>query len=69
MLGLCVLYQARAAVSEQFSQVCLLHLFFACDRAVIFIPFVLTLEQEVIYKGLCSHEVSPSPLLVSSWTE
>lgn len=29
------------------------------DGGVIFIPFVLTLEQEVIYKGLCSHEVSP----------
>lgn len=64
-----VSYEAWAAASEQFSQVCPVHLFSSCDRAVIFIPFVLTSEQEVIYKGLCSHEVSPSPLLMSSWTE
>lgn len=61
-----MLYEAQVAVSEQFSQVCLVHLFFPCDRVVIFIPFVLTLEQAVIYKGLCSHEVSPltSPLVL-----
>lgn len=68
-VGFDVSYEARAAASEQFSQVCPVHLFSTCDRAVIFIPFVLTSEQEVIYKGPCSHEVSPSPLLMSSWTE
>lgn len=46
-----LLYEAVAAVSEQFSQVWLVHLFFSSDRAVILILCVLTLEQEVIYKG------------------
>lgn len=55
--------EAQAAMSEQFSHVCLLHPFFFGDRTVIFIPFVLTSEQEVIYKGLSSHEVSPLPFL------
>lgn len=69
LLGFIVLCEARAAVSEQFSHVCLVHLFFSCDRVVIFIRFVLTLELEVIYKGLCSHEMPPSPLRLSSCTE
>ncbi|CAF93850.1 unnamed protein product [Tetraodon nigroviridis] len=38
-------------------------------QAVIFIPFVLTLEQKVIYKGLSSHEVSPSPFHLFSWAD
>lgn len=40
-------------MSEQLGPVCLLHLFFSGDRAVIFIPCVLTSEQGVIYKSLC----------------